>query len=51
MHLGMDNFCKESFRKFVQVIVVLPNVTDLTCLELFASRAIPEVEQMLVAGQ
>jgi hypothetical protein len=33
------------------VIVGLPNLADLECFDVLASRIIPEVERMLVAGR
>jgi len=36
---------------FDQVIVIMPNVTDLECFDLLASRIIPVVERIAVAGR
>ena len=36
---------------FDQVIMIMPNVTDLECFDLLASRIIREVERIPVAGR
>jgi hypothetical protein len=36
---------------FDQVIVIMPNVTDLECFDLLASRIILSVERIAVAGR
>ena len=36
---------------FDQVIMIMPNVTDLECFDLLAGGIIPEVERIPVAGR
>lgn len=48
---AIDCFANLAAEGFDQVIMVLPNVTDLECFELLASRIIPEVERIPIAGR
>jgi F420-dependent oxidoreductase-like protein len=48
---AIDCFADLAAEGFDQVIMVLPNVTDLECFELLASRIIPEVERIPIADR
>lgn len=48
---AIDCFANLAAEGFDQVIMVLPNVNDLECFELLASRIIPEVERIPIAGR
>jgi hypothetical protein len=48
---AIDCFADLAAEGFDQVIMVLPNVTDLECFELLASRIIPDVERIPIAGR
>jgi len=48
---AIDCFADLAAEGFDQVIMIIPNVTDLECFDLLASRIIPEVERIPVAGR
>ncbi len=48
---AIDCFADLAAEGFDQVIVGMPNMADLECFDLLASRIIPEVERMPVAGR
>ncbi len=48
---AIDCFADLAAEGFDQVIMIIPNVTDLECFDLQASRIIPEVERIPVAGR
>jgi F420-dependent oxidoreductase-like protein len=48
---AIDCFADLAAEGFDQVIMVLPNVTDLECFELLASRIIPDVERIPTADR
>lgn len=48
---AIDCFADLAAEGFDQVIMIIPNVTDLECFDLLASNIIPEVERIPVAGR
>ena len=48
---AIECFADLASEGFDQVIVIMPNVTDLECFDLLASRIIPSVERIAVAGR
>ncbi len=48
---AIECFADLASEGFDQVIVIMPNVTDLECFDLLASRIIPVVERIAVAGR
>jgi F420-dependent oxidoreductase-like protein len=48
---AIECFADLAAEGFDQVIVIMPNVTDLECFDLLASRIIPEVERIPVTGR